>query len=69
MWTVDNENECTNSTAALGKTCAAPTSLIIKTDFKDARERLDHLFINTTAWKKADTGMFSVYIFFFFTAA
>ncbi len=43
---VEKENECTNSTAALKPCRATP---IIKYDFKDARERLGHLFIDTTA--------------------
>ncbi len=42
-----------SSTAALGKTlpCRPHFTLIIKYDFKDACERLENLFIDTTALK------------------
>ncbi len=51
MGTVEKENECTNSTAALGKTllCQPHFTFIIKYDFKDARERLNNFFIDKTA--------------------
>ncbi len=49
-----------SSTAALGKTlpCHPHFTLIIKHDFKDACERLDNLFIDTTTIKEKQTRAF-----------
>ncbi len=54
---------CHSSTGLWAKPCrAAPTSL--KYDFKDACERLDNLFIDTTTLKQKQARAFLIILFF-----